>query len=262
MRYGGQWHVVGSAAGEVSQHSGAVDCGEIGWQRFCDNLGYQREERVVRCVQLVVAAAGVIVAHRNVERNAGQRRAQGRNDGADCLYGKGEIVLVGGGGEQRLKLAVEGVGEQVAAERDEPGARGVGVDGAQAGLPQDIVGIEAARGAGLLQRGKLLRLRGRVGRGEDRGPFGGGRGVQPGGLRRVGEGVEVNVGEEECRNLRGRSGCGFARGRRLSDENNLRGQSAGGEQAEQAAAEGLHGDGLPIPCRVVGAIRRLRSGPA
>ena len=193
MRHGDERNAVIATGGEVAQNGGAVLIGEACGEGFGDDLGGVAEERVVRGVELIVAAAGVVVAHRNVERDAGQRRAQREDDRAHGLFGEGKKLGGSCRGQQRLKLAVVRVGQQVAAERDKPGARGVGANRRQARLPQDIRCVDAARGAGLLQRGDLLRLRGRVWRGEDRGPLGGGRRVQPRGLGRVGEGIQVNV---------------------------------------------------------------------
>jgi hypothetical protein len=94
VRHGGQRHAVVSSAGEVALDDGA-GCGrEIGG--FGDGLRDSGEEGVVRGVERVVGAAGVVVAHADIERHSWKGRAQCADDGADRLLGEGDVV--GGGG--------------------------------------------------------------------------------------------------------------------------------------------------------------------
>ena len=89
----------------------------------------------MRGVELVIAAGGVVVAEGDVDGDAGEGGAQAGDDIGCGFFGEGDVVGVGGGGEEGLVLAVEGVSEEISADGDEADSRGVGVDGVKTGLP-------------------------------------------------------------------------------------------------------------------------------
>jgi hypothetical protein len=185
------------------------------------------EEVVLGGGELVVGAAGVVVAEGDVDGDAREGGAQARDLVADGLFDEGEIAGVGGGGDEALVFAVELVGEEIAADGDEFCVRGIRVDGLEARLPEDVGGVDAADGAGFLQCGGILRLGGGGWGGEDGLPVGGRGGVELGYFGGVGVWVQVDVGEEEG----GEGGGGFGRGG-LGCERN-------GDCEEECGAESL-----------------------
>jgi hypothetical protein len=180
--------------------SGVAIClREIPRERFGNRFCGEGEEFVVGGIERVVGAAGVVVAEGDVDGDAGEGFAERRDDVLDRLLGEGEVIGVGRCGQERAVLAVELVGEEVAAEGDEPGVRRVGVDGVEAGQPEGVGGVDAADGAGGLEGGEVSRLGGGVGLCEDRGPVGGRSRVELRDFGGIVVGIEVDVGEEERR---------------------------------------------------------------
>ena len=169
-------------------------------------------EECTMSVELIIAAVGVVISQRRVDRNAGKRGAQSAHHIGNRLLHKGPEFSRRGFGKQCREFAGEGMRNQVAAHDHKLCPARLGVDGAQTRLKQRISGVLAARVAGLLQF-RELRLRiGSRGSSEKVVPFPNRRGCQLRRLPGITKWFKVNVAHEESLNRMCASLLGCLRG--------------------------------------------------
>ena len=175
---------------------GDLDLGGSGSAPAMGDCVARRREVAVVQIHTVVAAAGVVVAEREVDGDAGECGLYVANDEVGRFLG--EVREADGRAlDGELVTAVEVVDQQIAADSDEAGLRGVDFGGLHGTVEEGYISVDAFACATFLQRLKIRCLIGGRGFSEDRFPGCDWALGKPFRLRRIVQRIEVDIAQHE-----------------------------------------------------------------